>query len=116
MSDNTDPNAVKHGIVLPERVYDLLKDLDLIALPALGSVAGAALALYGVPATVTGTVVGTITIIITVIGILLKISNVQYKAEAKVDAIKAASIVNTYNSGPGIAADPTQVVVEDPSQ
>lgn len=123
MSDVTDPNAEKHGIVLPERAYDLLKDLDLIALPALGAASGGALSLYHAPAAVTTTVVGTIAILITLIGILLKISNVQYKANAKVAAAKAAAIVSpvvtvspTDSTKVEVAADPSQIEVEPPSQ
>jgi hypothetical protein len=81
---------------------------------------------------VIGVVVGTIAIIITLIGILLKISNVQYAANQKVAAIKAAAIVSPdisvspdnatklqiteTSTGPGIAADPEKVIVDSPSQ
>lgn len=133
MSNTTDPNAEKHGIVLSERAYDLIKDLDLIALPAVGVAASSALTLYRADAQVTALVVGTITIIITILGILLKISNVQYKADAKVDSViranTLASIVDPVItvspddptkvdvvSSAGQAADPVQVEVSGGSQ
>ena len=132
MSDSTDPNATSHGIVLSQRAYDLVKDLDLIALPTLGTATGGFLKLYGASDQVIGYVAGTIAFIIVVLGILLKISNIQYKANAKVAAVKAASLVSPTISvsptdptkivvaetqtGPGIAADPKLVEVDPPSQ
>lgn len=132
MSDTADPNAKKHGIVLPGRVYDLLKDLDLIALPAIAASFGGIGTLYGASEELITLVVGTISFIMVLIGILLKISNVRYQSEAKVAAIQASHIVAPSISisqkdptklvisetvtGPGIAVDPAQVVVNGPSQ
>jgi len=134
MSDSTDPNKDRHGIVLSQRQYDTIKDLDLIALPGLGTAYGTLATLYhwGYQAEV----VGTIGVVIFLLGILLKISNVQYQADAKVRAIAAANIVDpvvtvnpddatkvevTSSSAPptddaGFAVDPTRVEVTGPSQ
>jgi hypothetical protein len=127
---DTTPNDAPKGIVLSERAYDILKDVDLVILPASGTAYAATAAILHLPYALE--VVGLIGVAVFVLGVLLKISSVQYKAKAAVAAIKAAAIVSPEvtvspidatkveitetATGPGIAADPAQVVVDSPSQ
>lgn len=114
MTDTSTDNT-QHGIILSERTYDVLKDLDLIALPALGTAYGTLATLYGwgfVPQ-----VIGTVAVIVTLIGILLKISNVQYKAAKKVavaNLIAATAVAESPNQG--LIPDPNTVIVQGGSQ
>lgn len=111
MTDVIDPNEKRHGIVLPGRVYDLLKDLDLIALPAIAASFGGIGTLYGASEEVITLVVGTISFIMVFIGIVLKISNVRYQSVTKVAAIKASLI-----EAPTVTLskeDPTKVIISE---
>ena len=89
----TDTTTGTHGIVLSEMTYNLLKDLNQIALPGLGTATATGLALYGVDAHVSSVVVGTILLVATILGIFLKIVSVQFNANAKVVAVATAARV-----------------------
>lgn len=122
----SDPNAQKHGLILPERVYDFLKDLNMIALPTIVAAFGGFAQLWGVPEDVVAKIVGTIAFVIVVIGVILKISNVRYQKNAEIAAIKAAAIdvpsvrVSETDATKvvvtGVLADPEEVEVTGGSQ
>ena len=65
---------------LSNRVYDILKWIALILLPALATFYAAIAAVWGLP--YTEQVVGTITAVDTLLGTLLKISADKYAAMA----------------------------------
>lgn len=65
-------------ILLTDKVYDVLKWVCIIVLPALGTLYGAVAGLWGWPYTVE--VVGTLVALETFLGALLGISAAQYKA------------------------------------
>lgn len=65
-------------ILLNNRVYDVLKWVCIIVLPALGTLYGAVAGLWGLP--YTREVVGTLVALETFFGALLGISSAQYKA------------------------------------
>lgn len=128
MTDNlpSDPNAQKHGLVLSERTYDFLKDLNMIALPTIVAAFGGFAQLWGVPEDIVAKIVGTIAFVIVILGVILKISNVRYQKDAEIAAIRAASIPDpqvevsaedaTKVVVTGGSVDPAAVVVEGGSQ
>lgn len=63
--------------MLNDRVYDVLKWIALVVLPALGTLYFALASIWGLP--YGQEVVGTITAIDTFLGALLGISSVQYQ-------------------------------------
>lgn len=67
--------------MMSNKVYDVLKWIALIALPALGTLYFALAGIWGFP--YGEQVVGTITAVDTFLGALLGISNVMYKEGGK---------------------------------
>mgnify|MGYP002532361897 FL=1 len=59
------------------KVYDVLKWIALIALPAVGTLYFALAGIWGFP--YAEEITGTITAIVTFLGVVLKISNAKYK-------------------------------------
>lgn len=62
---------------MSNKVYDILKDIALVYLPALGTLYGALAAIWGLP--FGEEIVATIIAVDTFLGAILKISNVSYK-------------------------------------
>lgn len=61
---------------LPDKVYDVLKDIVLLVLPALATFYTAIAGIWGLP--FGDQISGTLTALATAIGVILKISSVQY--------------------------------------
>ena len=68
-------------MTLPNKVYDILKYVTQIVLPAIGTLYFALSGIWGFP--YAEQVVGTITAIVTFLGVLLGISSAKYKKEEK---------------------------------
>mgnify|MGYP002523476636 CR=1 FL=1 len=68
---------------LPDKVYDVLKWICLIALPALGSLYFGLSKIWGFPYGVE--VVGTLDLIAAFIGALIGVSTISYRKEADND-------------------------------
>ena len=68
---------------LSNKVYDILKWIALIALPAVGTLYFALAEIWGWP--YANEIVGTITAIDTFLGVLLGVSAAQYKKGVSVD-------------------------------
>ena len=68
-------------MTLPNKVYDVLKYVTQIVLPAIGTLYFALSGIWGFP--YAEQVVGTITAIVTFLGVLLGISSANYKKEEK---------------------------------
>lgn len=66
---------------LSNKVYDVLKYITQIGLPAIGTLYFALSGIWGFP--YAEQVVGTITAIVTFLGVLLGISSANYKKEEK---------------------------------
>ena len=66
---------------MSNKVYDVLKWIALVALPAIGTLYFALAGIWGFPCA--EEVVGTITAIDTFMGVLLGISSVQYNKKAE---------------------------------
>lgn len=66
---------------LPNKVYDILKWITLIALPALGTLYFALAGIWGFP--YGEEIIGTIAAITTFLGALLGVSSVQYNKQIK---------------------------------
>lgn len=66
---------------MSNKVYDVLKYVTQIGLPAVGTLYFALSGIWGFP--YAEQVVGTITAIVTFLGVLLGISNANYKKEEK---------------------------------
>ena len=66
---------------LSNKVYDVLKYITQIVLPAIGTLYFALSGIWGLP--YAEQVVGTITAIVTFLGVLLGISSANYKKEEK---------------------------------
>lgn len=64
---------------LPNKVYDVLKYVTQIVLPAIGTLYFAISGIWGLPNA--EQVVGTITAIVTFLGVLLGIASANYKKE-----------------------------------
>ena len=64
-------------MIFPDKIYDILKWIALILLPALGTLYFALASIWGLP--YGQEIVGTITAIDAFLGALLGISTVQYK-------------------------------------
>lgn len=62
---------------MPDKVYDVLKAIAMIILPALGTLYFALAGIWGWP--YAEQIVGTITAIDTFLGVILGISTMQYK-------------------------------------
>lgn len=62
---------------MPDKVYDILKEIAMIVLPALGTLYFALAGIWGWP--YAKQIVGTITAIDTFLGVILRISTMQYK-------------------------------------
>lgn len=62
---------------MPDKVYDILKAIAMIVLPALGTLYFALAGIWGWP--YAEQIVGTITAIDTFLGVILGISTMQYK-------------------------------------
>lgn len=69
---------------LSDKVYDILKWVALIALPAVGTLYFALAEIWGWP--YANEIVGTITAIDTFLGVLLGVSAAQYKKGVSADA------------------------------
>lgn len=69
----------ENNILMENKVYDVLKFLALVVLPALATFYAAIAAVWGLP--YTEQVVGTITAVDTLLGTLLKISSDNYKKQ-----------------------------------
>ena len=66
---------------MSNKVYDVLKYITQIGLPAVGTLYFALSGIWGLP--YAEQVVGTITAIVTFLGVLLGISNANYKKEER---------------------------------
>lgn len=66
-------------MIFSDKIYDILKWIALIFLPALGTLYFALASIWGLP--YGQEIVGTITAVDTFLGALLGISSVQYKKE-----------------------------------
>ena len=66
---------------MSNKVYDVLKWIALVALPAIGTLYFALAGIWGFPCA--EEVVGTITAIDTFLGVVLGISSVQYNKKAE---------------------------------
>lgn len=66
-------------MILPNKVYDILKWITQIVLPACGTLYFALSGIWGLP--YGDAVVGTITAVVTFLGVLLGISSSQYKSQ-----------------------------------
>lgn len=64
-------------MLLPDKVYDVLKWIAQILLPAIGTLYFALATIWGLP--YAEQIVGTITAVDAFLGVLLGISSVQYK-------------------------------------
>lgn len=62
---------------MPDKVYDILKAIAMIILPALGTLYFALAGIWGWP--YAEQIVGTVTAIDTFLGVILGISTMQYK-------------------------------------
>lgn len=62
---------------MPDKVYDILKAIAMIILPALGTLYFSLAGIWGWP--YAEQIVGTITVIDTFLGVILGISTAQYK-------------------------------------
>jgi hypothetical protein len=67
--------------MIPNKVYDVLKWIALVALPALGALYFSLAKIWGFPLGVE--IVGTISAVDTFLGVLLGISTVQYNKGLK---------------------------------
>lgn len=77
MSTLPPPVPAPPGPSFTNRLYDILKYVALIVLPALGTAYFSIASIWGLPAA--NEVVGTITVIDTFLGILLNLSTKQYE-------------------------------------
>lgn len=68
---------IKKLFNMPDKVYDALKAIAMIILPALGTLYFALAGIWGWP--YAEQIVGTITAIDTFLGVILGISTIQYK-------------------------------------
>lgn len=68
---------IKKLFNMPDKVYDVLKAIAMIILPALGTLYFALAGIWGWP--YAEQIVGTITAIDTFLGVILGISTMQYK-------------------------------------
>lgn len=68
---------IKKLFNMPDKVYDVLKAIAMIILPALGTLYFALAGIWGWP--YAEQIVGTITAIDTFLGVILGISTAQYK-------------------------------------
>lgn len=68
-------------MTLPNKVYDVLKYVTQIVLPAIGTLYFALSGIWEFP--YAEQVVGTITAVVTFLGVLLGISSANYKKEEK---------------------------------
>jgi Putative phage holin Dp-1 len=115
MTDTSNEEAPK-GIILNRRVYDLLKDVDMLILPAIGTA-------YATLATIwhwhyAAQVVGSVAVFVVFLGVLLKISSVQYKAEAKVAVAKeeVAAVYQTPAGANVVSTSPPETTPSEFSQ
>lgn len=69
---------------LSNSVYDILKWVAMVAIPAVGTLYFALAGIWGWP--YGEEIVGTLTAIDTCLGVLLGISNAQYKKETTIEA------------------------------
>lgn len=69
---------------LSNSVYDILKWIAMVAIPAVGTLYFALAGIWGWP--YGEEIVGTLTAIDTCLGVLLGISNAQYKKETTIEA------------------------------
>lgn len=67
--------------MIPNKVYDILKWIAQILLPAIGALYFGLAGIWGFP--YSEQVVGTVTVIDTFLGVLLGISTYQYNKQAK---------------------------------
>lgn len=67
--------------MIPNKVYDILKWIAQILLPAIGALYFGLAGIWGFP--YAEQVVGTVTVIDTFLGVLLGISTYQYNKQAK---------------------------------
>lgn len=88
ITDNTPDDAPK-AIILSQSAYNLIKDIDLIVIPAIGTAYVSLSGVWGLP--FVPQVLGTAAVVVFLIGILLKISNVQFTAASKVAVANAVS-------------------------
>jgi hypothetical protein len=70
-------------MIFSNKTYDILVWITTIVLPAIGTLYFALSGIWGFP--YGEQVVGTITAIVTFLGVILRISNVQYNKPADVD-------------------------------
>ena len=68
-------------MILKDKTYDILKWITTIMLPALGTLYFALSGIWGLP--FGEQIVGTITSVVTFLGVLLGISNANYKATSE---------------------------------
>jgi hypothetical protein len=75
----TSIDTANKGILLSGRTYDILKDVNLVGLPALATLYATLALIWHWP--FSEQIVGTIAAIVLFMGVILKISSVQYKAK-----------------------------------
>jgi Putative phage holin Dp-1 len=106
---DTTPDDAPKAIILSQSAYNVIKDVDLIVIPALGTAYVSLSGVWGLP--FVPQVLGTAAVVVFLIGILLKISNVQFTAATKVAVAKAvsAAVVSAQDnqSAAPVIVDPT---------
>lgn len=86
MSDPTVEEAPK-GIVLSQRAYDLLKDAQMMLLPAIGAFYATMASIWHWAYSIE--IIGTLAAFAVLLGVLLKISSVTFKAKVQVAVVNA---------------------------
>lgn len=107
---DTTPNDAPKGIILSQRAYDVTKDVQMVILPAAGTVYAASAAILHLPYALQ--VVDLIGVAVFILGVLLKISSVQFQANVKVAVAKAVAqgaTVVAINANTGAEATPQEV-------
>lgn len=121
---DTTPDDAPKAIILSQTAYNVIKDVDLIVIPALGTAYVSLSGVWGLP--FVPQVLGTAAVVVFLVGILLKISNVQFTAATKVAVAKAVSAAvvtaNANQSAAPVIVNPTdqgspvaQPVIVEPS-
>lgn|SRR5512134_1524802 len=97
------------NFVLPGRVYDLVKLIALVLLPAAGSLYFGLAAIWGLPAG--EQVVGTITLVDTFLGLVINKTGKNYQDAQPTTEVKGDLILEQYPNGEvaGIKMEGTEV-------
>lgn len=81
---------------LNNKVYDILKWIVIIVMPAIGTLYFALSEIWGLPAATQ--VVGTITAITVFLGAILGVSTVQYNKEQKLIQDQTAEVITEFDN------------------